>query len=261
MLLLQEMDGPVLQSLACLKWLLLLLMAFVVDDDGDVLSACSDERPAAVVQSQLQAAILQRTHALMAEYIPLPLSWDQLWQQADTQQPLQGSAMDTGSCTAAVTVAGLLRVLDTAVYDAEAQVLLSVMLAAAADSTDDGLPQFDGVLAEVEAAVQPLQGFFGRQHLAALYDFTGPAGVQQLIAGVLDKLEHEQVGVLSAGLECVRIYCFHHWLCQARLCSACKDGSDQCGLPVQMICSMNNQQTSLTMPCSTLYALSCRCCC
>lgn len=160
-----------------------------------------------MIQSQLQAAILQRTHALMSQYISLPLSWDQIWQQADTQQPLQDATIDSGSCTAAVTVAGLLHMLDTAVYDAEAQVLLSVVLPAAADSADDDLPQLDGVLAEVEAAVQPLQGFFGRQHLAALHGFTGPAGVQQLIAGVLDKLEHEQVGSLSAGMVWIRI-CF-----------------------------------------------------
>jgi hypothetical protein len=134
--------------------------------------------------------------------------------------------------------------LDTAVYDAEAQVLLSVVLPANADSTDDGLPQFDGVLAEVEAAVQPLQGFFGRQHLAALHDFTGPAGVQQLIAGVLDKLEHEQVGVLSAGMACVNMYCSGY----AR--PGCghqhaRRGGDQCDVPVQMVRSANNQQTSL----------------
>jgi hypothetical protein len=233
MFLSQGMDGPVLHSLACLAWLLLLLMAVdsVDIDDSAVMFACRDERPAAVVQSQLQAAILQRTHALMAQYIPLPLSWDQVWQQADAQQPPQDAAVDSSSCTAAVTVAGLLRMLDTAVYDAEAQVLLSVVLAAAADSTDDGLPHFDGVLAEVEAAVQPLQGFFGRQHLAALHAFTGPAGVQQLVAGVLDKLEHEQVGVLSAGMVWFRLHCCTTG-CARPDCAHqhARTGGDQCGI-------------------------------
>lgn len=141
------------------------------------------------MKSQLQAAVLQRTHALMAQYTPLPQTWDQVWQQADA---LQGDAGDIGSITATAAVSGLLRMLDTAVYDAESQLLLP----AAADNdaaTGAGNLGVDGVLAEVEAVVQPLQAFFGRQHLAALQAFTGPLGVQHLIEGVLGKLGQEQV--------------------------------------------------------------------
>lgn len=151
---------------------------------------CSDEQPAAVVKSQLQAAVLQRTHALMAQYTPLPLTWDQVWQQADA---LQDDTGDIGSITATAAVSGLLRMLDTAVYDAESQVLLPAAADSAAAATGAGVLAVDGVLAEVDAVVQPLQAFFGRQHLAALHAFTGPLGVQQLIEGVLGKLEQEQV--------------------------------------------------------------------
>lgn len=142
------------------------------------------------MKSQLQAAVLQRTHALMAQYTPLPLTWDQVWQQADAAQDDAG---DIGSISATAAVSGLLRMLDTAVYDAESQVLMPAAADSAAAATGAGVLGVDGVLAEVEAVVQPLQAFFGRQHLAALHAFTGPLGVQQLIEGVLGKLEQEQV--------------------------------------------------------------------
>lgn len=126
----------------------------------------------------------------MAQYTPLPLTWDQVWQQADA---LQDDTGDIGSITATAAVSGLLRMLDTAVYDAESQVLLPAAADSAAAATGAGVLAVDGVLAEVDAVVQPLQAFFGRQHLAALHAFTGPLGVQQLIEGVLGKLEQEQV--------------------------------------------------------------------
>jgi hypothetical protein len=151
-----------------------------------------------VVKSQLQAAVLQSTHALMAQYTPLPLTWDQVWQQADA---LQEDAGDIGSITATAAVTGLLRMLDSAVYDAESQVLLPAAADSAAAAGAGGLG-VDGVLAEVEAVVEPLQAFFGRQHLAALHAFTGPLGVQQLIEGVLGKLEKEQVRLLNSCTPC-----------------------------------------------------------
>lgn len=162
----------------------------------------SDERPTTVIQTQLQAAVLQRTHALMVQYIPLPLTWEQVWQQADAQQPSEDDILNSGSITATATVAGLLRMLDTAAYDAEAQILLPASVPSVAGSASAGCSELDGVLAQVEAIVQPLHAFFGRQHLAALNAFTGPVGVQQLVAGVLDKLEQEQVRTqIFAGLE------------------------------------------------------------
>lgn len=125
----------------------------------------------------------------MSQYTPLPQSWEQIWQEADSQQASEEAGNgSTSTSTATACVAGLLAMLNTAVYDAEAQVLLPTTGSAAA-----AVPAVAGVLAEVEAAVQPLAAFFGRQHLAALHAFTGPAGVQQLVAGVLDKLEQEQV--------------------------------------------------------------------
>lgn len=138
------------------------------------------------MESQQHAAILQRTHELLSQYTPLPQSWDQIWQEADSQQDTEDAGTDTSS--AAACVAGLLNMLNTAVYDSEAQVLLP-----SADTATDAVPAVDGVLSEVERAVQPQVAFFGRQHLTALHALTGPAGVQQLVAGVLDKLEQEQV--------------------------------------------------------------------
>jgi hypothetical protein len=122
----------------------------------------------------------------MSQYTPLPQSWEQIWQEADSQQATEDA--DCNTSTAAACVAGLLNMLNTAVYDAEAQVLLP-----SADTATAAVPSVAGVLSEVEGAVQPLVAFFGRQHLAALHALTGPAGVQQLVAGVLDKLEQEQV--------------------------------------------------------------------
>jgi hypothetical protein len=142
------------------------------------------------VESQLHAAILQRTHALLSQYTPLPISWDQLWQQVDSQQLSQDAEQGCGSSTVAASISGLLRLLDTAVYDAEAQVLLA---GGHSSANTAHVPQVDGVMAEVEAAVRPLGAFVGRQHLTALRAFTGPLGLQQLITRVLQKLEHEQV--------------------------------------------------------------------
>lgn len=146
--------------------------------------------------------MLQRTHALLAQYTPLPLSWEQLWQHANTQQQEdQAECVAGDSRTAAATIAGLLRLLDTAVYDAEAQVLLPIAEGAAA-VVSDAVPGVVGVLAELEAALLPLKAFFGRQHLAALHAFLGPLGVQQLISAVLQKLDTEQVGASCGAMLC-----------------------------------------------------------
>lgn len=168
-------------------------------------ATCSGECATSLVESHAHACVLQRTHALLAQYTPLPITWEQLWQHANTQQ--QGDQAEGGagdSRTAAATIAGLLRLLDTAVYDAEAQVLLPVAEGAAA-GVGDAVPGVVGVLAELEAALLPLKAFFGRQHLAALHAFLGPSGVQQLISAVLQKLDTEQVGrsLQGSGCECV----------------------------------------------------------
>lgn len=88
--------------------------------------------------------------------------------------------------------------LDTAVYDSEAQVLLpaadSRAAAARAALTRRNL---DGVLAEVTAALKPLAGFFGKQHLQALLTLSGPDGQQYLLEQLLSTLEHEQVRLSS----------------------------------------------------------------
>lgn len=138
----------------------------------------------------MHAAVLQRTHILLTQHMALPLTWDQIWQQAETQgaeEARQQHACESRTVSAAV--AGLLQMLETAVYDGEAQVLLPVF----APDASAAVPGVHGVLREVEAALQPLAAFFGRQHLAALHALMGPLGVQQLITGVLGKLENEQV--------------------------------------------------------------------
>lgn len=180
---------------------------------GLALSCCSTSTPMATVEGRLHAEILQRTHALMSQYAAMPASWQQLWEEADTDSQqaaaaaaVSGSTAEVHSVTAVAAAAGLLQLLDNAVYDAEAQVLMPVghsnSRPAAADdpwsaTAAAAAPQLSGVLAEVSSAVEPLASFVGRQHLAALQALAGPVGMQQLIVGVLDKLESEQVRAWS----------------------------------------------------------------
>jgi hypothetical protein len=146
--------------------------------------------PSAVVEIQLQAAILQRTHQLVSQYAPLPCSWPQLWERADAADAADSSCKS--ACAQAVA-GGVLAMLDTAVYDSEAMVLLPAAAAAANASSAADLPAA-GVLGEVSAALRPLGSFFGRQHLQALLGLAGPAGQAHLLEGLMDKLDEEQVG-------------------------------------------------------------------
>jgi hypothetical protein len=151
-----------------------------------VLLCCRLSSPSAAVEVHLQAAILQRTHQLLSQYAPLPCSWPQLWEKADAADAAESSC--DSACAHAIA-GGVLALLDTAVYDSEALVLLPAVADApvAAD-----LPAA-GVLGEVSAALQPLASFFGRQHLQALLGIAGPAGQAHLLEGLMDKLDEEQV--------------------------------------------------------------------
>jgi hypothetical protein len=148
------------------------------------------------VEGQQHTAILQRTHALLAQYAELPGSWDQVWEEADTDHARVEAGEADAACasvTAGAVAAALLRLLDSAVYDGEARVLLPTEPLSAAPGSAAAAPA-GGVLAEVSRALRPLSSFVGRQHLAALQALAGPVALQALIAGVLDKLEAEQVG-------------------------------------------------------------------
>ncbi|KAF6264137.1 hypothetical protein COO60DRAFT_220743 [Scenedesmus sp. NREL 46B-D3] len=172
------------------QWLLAGLLSSLKKDVAAVVARSRLSSPSAVVEVQVQAAILQRTHQLLSQYAPLPCSWPQLWGKADAADAAassNGSSCDS-ACARAVADR-VLAMLDTAVYDSEALVLLP----AAADApAAAGLPAAAGVLAEVSAALRPLVGFFGRQHLQALLALAGPAGQAHLLEGLMNKLDEEQ---------------------------------------------------------------------
>lgn len=147
------------------------------------------------VEVAAHKAILQRAHQLLAQYAPLPCSWEELWQDAD-------AVPDGASATATAMTAVLLQLLDAAAYDSEAQLLLPAAGGAAAAAAAQAQPAA-GVLREVASALQPLAGFVGRQHLAALQTMAGPEGQQLLLSGLLDKLEREQVCVRCDRCGCV----------------------------------------------------------
>jgi hypothetical protein len=151
--------------------------------------------PGTVVQVQVQAAILQRTHQLLSQYALLPCSWPQLWEKADAADTANSSSTSSSSdsaCARAIAD-GVLTVLDTAVYDSEALVLLPAVSADATAAAAAAPPAAAGVLGEVSAALRPLGSFFGRQHLQALLALAGPAGQAHLLEGLMDKLDEEQV--------------------------------------------------------------------
>ncbi|WIA35431.1 hypothetical protein OEZ86_003873 [Tetradesmus obliquus] len=160
--------------------------AFLKKDAAAVVARARVSSPSAVVEVQLQAAILQRTHQLVSQYAPLPCSWPQLWERADAAD-VADSVCDS-ACAQAIA-GGVLAMLNTAVYDSEARVLLPA--AADAATAAAGLPAA-GVLGEVSAALRPLGSFFGRQHLQALLGLAGPAGQAHLLEGLMDKLDEEQ---------------------------------------------------------------------
>lgn len=153
---------------------------------------CRAGEPTIVVEAQLQYAILQRTHQLVSQYAPLPCSWQQLWQEVDAVSKDSQGQDSCGSASACAIADSLLELVNTAAYDSEAQVLLPP--AAAVSAAAGGV---EGVLGVVSAAVRPLRCFFGRQHLQSLLLLCGPAGQQHVLAGVLDKMDQEQVRVSS----------------------------------------------------------------
>lgn len=80
---------------------------------------------------------------------------------------------------------GLLQLMNTAVYDSEAQ----VFFAAAAGGISG-----DGVLSWLSAALKPFKRFFGRQHLQSLLVWAGAGGQQHVLSRLLAKMEADQVG-------------------------------------------------------------------
>lgn len=144
-----------------------------------------------MIEAQLQYSVLQRTHQLLSQYVPLPCSWRQLWREADEVSADSNNPDSCQSVSTRAIAASLLQLLDTAAYDSEARVLLPP--AAANVAAGRGA---DGVLGEVSAALKPLRAFFGRQHLQSLLLLGGPAGQQHVLAGLLDKMDQEQVRLL-----------------------------------------------------------------
>jgi hypothetical protein len=108
----------------------------------------------------------------------------------------------------------VLTLLDTAVYDSEALVLLPAADADASAATAAGgaSQAAAGVLGEVSAALRPLGSFFGRQHLQALLALAGPAGQAHLLEGLMDKLDEEQVGnsYSSGSSSSTHLKCIQH---------------------------------------------------
>eukprot|EP00775_Hariotina_reticulata_P008815 gene8815-8994_t len=145
-----------------------------------------------IVELGVHYAILQRTHQLLLQYMLLPDSWVEVLEAADAEHTggIISTADDVASCSAKAVVGSIMDVLDTAAYDSEAQVLMlgkENETAAAA-----GHPKLTGILAEVAAVLQPFRNFFGRQHLASMHAFAGPAGQQLLLSCLLNKLDNQQ---------------------------------------------------------------------
>jgi len=84
-------------------------------------------------------------------------------------------------------VGGIMDVLDMASYDSEAQVLMLSQEHGPAAAAAAVQPMLTGVLAEVAAVLRPFESFFGRQHLASMHAFAGPAGQQLLLSCLLDR--------------------------------------------------------------------------
>jgi hypothetical protein len=191
--------------------------------DGDVLQLfvyshlcflpcfCRSLPATGAVELGVHYAILQRTQQLLSQYMLLPDSWNELWEAVDAEHigGVSSNADVVTSCSAKAVVGCIMDELDAASYDSEAQVLMlskedgPAMGAAAAVQ-----PKVTGVLAEIDAMLQPFKSFFGRQHLASLHAFAGPAGQQLLLTCLLNKLDNQQVSNSQCNSKICRIMAF-----------------------------------------------------
>lgn len=139
------------------------------------------------MEAQLQNSVLQRTHQLLSQYAPLPSSWQQMWHEANSLKRNTSELNGCQNVTALAIAASTLQMLDTAAYDSEARVFIPAGVADSAAGCRVG-----DVLGEVSAAVKPVRSFFGRQHLQSLQLLAGPAGQQDLLQGLMNKMDQEQ---------------------------------------------------------------------
>lgn len=139
----------------------------------------------ALVDLQHQVGLLRGTHTLLAQHLKLP-TWRDMWEAADAAA-VAAPDSGCGSGVAAAAISSLLSIAQRGVFDSAAQTLLP-----AAHVPQPELPAPAGQHSASRALHALLAGYsrsFGAQHMAALHQLVGSAGLAALMEALVARFE------------------------------------------------------------------------